>query len=201
VRRRGGLERQRERIRDLIAADPSRSSRSIAVEVGCSPHTVIRQRERVQPHDDDGTADGVRACSGNGRPHPGSENLVPPAGPGNERATRHGAWSEQRVAPVRERHAAALRSQFDAVDERLLSVMAHRMAQYELLTAWLDEHGIVKGRGEVFPAAQFAERLARNFEQQFDRLAEIQRDARRVDPHEALEAHLAELTAANGGDA
>ncbi|MCW3030959.1 MAG: hypothetical protein JWM66_1092 [Solirubrobacterales bacterium] len=39
---RGKLERQRERIRALLDADPQRSSRSIALEIGCGVNTVIR---------------------------------------------------------------------------------------------------------------------------------------------------------------
>ena len=163
------LTRQRERIREAILADSERSNRSIASEVGCSPHTVIRVRERhVQLPAMNGTGATAR---------PGGENLIEPAGPGNSRALTHGAHSEASIAPIRERHLTALRGQFAAVDERLLSVMAHRMAQYELLTDWLDRNGIVKGRGEVYGAAVFAERLARNFEAQFDRLREIQGEA------------------------
>ena len=71
--RRGKLERQRERIVDLLRADPSRSLRSIAKEVGCGTSTVSRTRDRYVTQDaDDGTARTRR---------PGSENLIAPADP------------------------------------------------------------------------------------------------------------------------
>jgi hypothetical protein len=188
----GHLKRQRERIAAALRADASRSSNSIAVEIGCSSHTVKRVRghmqERTQGRAENGT-------------HPGSENLLPRE-PGNDRAVTHGAHSEARIAPLRAVHLAALRDQFTAVDERLLSVQAERMAQYQLLTAWLDANGLVKDgasvttRGQVYSAATFAETLARSFEKQFDRLREIQAEADAVDPAVAMESVVAEIFAA-----
>jgi DNA-binding MurR/RpiR family transcriptional regulator len=40
------LQRRRERIVEMLRADPSRSSGSIARAVGCSTATVARQRQR-----------------------------------------------------------------------------------------------------------------------------------------------------------
>jgi hypothetical protein len=191
------LERQRQRIRDLIDDDPSRSNRSIAMEVGCSTHTVIRTRYRhVSLH--------TAVSTTNGTAHPGSENLLPPADAGNDRAMKHGAHSERQVAPRRARILEELRQRFTGVDDDLLRVQARRRAQIELVSTWLDEHGVIRGgkRGEIVPAAAFAERLAVSYERQHERLVELQREAQTVDPGEALRTHVAKLNAgrANGGE-
>jgi hypothetical protein len=192
-RRAGSLERQRQRIAAALLSDPSRSNYGIAREVGCSHHTVAGVRGQMPAVE----CQPPTARTGN----PGSANLVPPAGPGNLRAATHGAHSEALVAPLRVRFLERLREQYPAVGEELLRVQAHRAAQLELLTAWTDEHGIVRSArtGEVYGAAVFAERLASAFERQADRLRELQREASRVDPFEALDAHVAELTAVTGG--
>ena len=141
---RGSLERQRARIRELLDSDPNRSSRSIAKQIGCSAHTVIRVRElHEQQHIPPYVADGVQVCNGAAR-HSGSANLTPTL-PGNSKAVSHGAWSETRVGPLRERYLIGLRQRFPLADEGLLNTQANRAAQLELLQRWIDEHGVVRG--------------------------------------------------------
>src|SRR5256885_14290553 len=96
--RAGRLERQRERVRELLRADATRSNRSIAAELGCSHVTVGRVRGQLAGQDVHRDEPDRRAAAN----HRGSENLIEPAGPGNDRATKHGAYSEARVAPIRE---------------------------------------------------------------------------------------------------
>lgn len=187
----GKLKRQRERIRALVDAEPSRSSRSIALEVGCGVNTVIRARNgMVRETVEGGTGNGKVAAA-----HPGGENLVEPAGPGNSRAVSHGAWSEGLVAPRRERLLGELRVEFPGASERRLIVQAHRLAQLELLGEFADERGVIRSRrtGDVFPAAQLAERIASAFLSEQDRL-EAQRDAKGGDrPRQTLAEIEAEL--------
>jgi hypothetical protein len=138
------LERQRERVRELLRADPSRSSRSIAAEVGCSPHTVIRQRApHVQAHEPNGTPATAR---------PGAANLIAPAGPGNDRAVTHGAYSEARRRPLEDLHRERLRAEFpNAVaspgGDDLVNAAARRLAMADLLSAWIDDAGPISARG------------------------------------------------------
>lgn len=186
----GTLEAQRRRIAILIEADPTRSNFSISREVKCSHHTVARVREREQMPEP--------LPATNGQPqtaNAGHANLIAPAEAGNDRARRHGAYSEVLVAPLRAQFLEQLRERLPAVPDELLRVQAHRAAQLELLTAWTDEHGIVRSArsGEVFGAAMFAERLASAYERQHDRLMQIEAEAVRVDPYQALEAHLAQI--------
>ncbi len=176
------LVRQRQRIREAILADPERSSRSIAHEIGCSTTTVSEHRRKldVRPDGGDWTPDAVQSSNGHSAgSNRGHENLIEPAGPGNGRAVTHGAHSEAQVAPLRAQFLDQLRRRLPAVDPELLVVQAHRQAQLTLLSEWIDQHGIVRSArtGDVFAAAAFAERLASSFERQHDRLREIQREA------------------------
>jgi len=180
---RGKLDHQRAKIHAAILADPERSSHSIAVEVGCSTGTVIRQR---------GVLANMTEEEVNGTPHPGA--AVTPAPVGNERTLRHGARSPRHIAPGRERYLVMLRERFPAVSTELLIVMATRMSQFDLVTTWLDANGILnpKRKGEVFGAAQFAERLARSFEQQHAVLVQMQAEADAPKPVDA-ESELAAI--------
>jgi hypothetical protein len=148
--RAGKLERQRARIEALILADPNRSARSIATEVGCSPNTVLRLRNlHVQVNDDRCTVNGT-----GGAAHPGSENLLPPAGPGNDRAATHGAYSAARRAPLEDEHRERLRRLYPAEADDLVNLQAKRCALVDLYSSWLSEHGPVRGRGDVTPAGR-----------------------------------------------
>lgn len=80
----------------------------------------------------------------------------------------HGAYAEDRIRPHRERHLAELTEAFPSATEAELAIQAQRLAQLELLGAFLDERGVIqlRRRGNVFPAASMAERLAAAFEKQ-----------------------------------
>jgi hypothetical protein len=147
------LERQRERIRFLLDAEPTRAARSIAREVGCSASTVIRQREWYVLEDPQSkTAKAI---------HAGMANLREPAGPGNTRALVHGADSEVALRPLRARLQASLRDEFGAViDARRLWLLADLLARIESARSWLDERGgVVRDRhGDVFPVVDRLER-------------------------------------------
>jgi hypothetical protein len=190
-------QRRRERIEQAIRADADRSNRSIAAEIGCSHMTVGRVRAGLAGQLSTSDEPDKLARGQN----PGAANLIEPAGLRNDRAVRHGAHSEQLVAPLRERFLLELRERFNAVDDDLLVVQAHRRAQLELLSAWLDEHGVVRGgkRGEITAAATFAERIASSYERQHERLVALQREAETVDPQAALDAYVAGLP--NGEEA
>ena len=129
--RAGKLERQRQRIRVLLDTDPERSATSIAKEIGCGVHTVERVRERHLPQQ------GV-----NGTPamaHPGSANLLPPAEPGNARATKHGAYSEARRAPLEQQHRERLRAEFPSARDDLINSAAKRAAMIDLFSGWCED--------------------------------------------------------------
>jgi hypothetical protein len=146
----GKLERQRQRIRQLIEADPVRSATSIANEIGCSTHTVIRQRElHMQMHTADCTVNGTARAA-----HAGSANLMPPAERGNGRALSHGGYSAARRAPLEDEHRERLRQLYPAEADDLVNLQAKRCALVDLYSSWLLEHGPVRGKGDVAPAAR-----------------------------------------------
>lgn len=179
--------KKRQRIEAALHADPAQSNRSIGVELKVSHTTVSRIRNEllVAGH----LADGYAPVNGH---HP---NLIEPAGPGNARAVKHGAFSEQHVAPLRQARLAELQERFTGVPHTLLEQQAERLAQLELLRDFTDGRGVVRNprTGEVFAAASFAEKLRSAFERQHDRLVEIAREMKQVDPQAALDAHLSEL--------
>jgi hypothetical protein len=181
------LERQRELIRELLRADPNRSMRSIAREIGCGTSTVIRTRERYVSQDIyDGTP---------GTGHPGAENLRP-AGPGNLRASTHGAYSALRREPLEDVHRAALQERFPHAPDDLAIAMATRLAMVDLFRAWVDEHGPMVDKRKESPAARELRLLINDHERASLVLAEIERQAGALDPLAALAAHTAKL---NGG--
>ena len=58
---------------------------------------------------------------------------------GNTRAVKHGAKTEQLVAPRREAHMIRLRDDYPHLDDRRLALMADRLARIDLATAWLEK--------------------------------------------------------------
>lgn len=183
-------ERQRERILELLEADPSRSSRNIAKAVGCSPHTVIRlRREHMQVHGADCTPEPVQSEA--------SVHSLQPPPLGNDRALKHGAESEQRLAPLRVALEESLRSEFgQVVDARRLFLLADLLARIEAARSWLDERGGVvrTARGEVFPVVDRLERWSARADALLKELHAEKREAESVDPAEALRRHVAQIT-------
>ena len=93
-------------------------------------------------------------------------------------AMKHGAHTDAKTQPLRERYLAELRSEFPDAAERRLIIQAHRLAQLELLGDFADERGVIahRRRGTVYPAAAMAERIATAFLAEQDRL-EAQRES------------------------
>ncbi len=185
------LERQRAKIHAAIRADPARSSRSIAREIGCSTQTVLRQRGVLASASQDET---------NETPHPGAQVTAPPLD--NERAVTHGSRSEKLKRPIRERILADLKRQLPACNEQLLDSHAEVAAMITLLSGWTDTHGLIRDhkRGEVFNAADMLRRLITQYDKQHVVLLAMQREADHVDPARALEEAVAEIVEARNGD-
>jgi hypothetical protein len=187
------LERQRERIVELLRADPERSSRSIAAELGCSHHTVTRLRGQPgQTPADDRPGNGQR---------PGSANLIPPAGPGNDRAVTHGAYSEARRAPLEDLHRERLRAEFPNAlaspgGDDLVNLAARRLAAADLLSAWIDDAGPIFARGgaaEVSAPAKELRVLMDGHERAILALRELEVEATTPDPVSAVRAYIDEI--------
>lgn len=79
---------------------------------------------------------------------------------GNEEATKHGANSDRRVTPRAQKHYEQLRQ---AIEQELawsplLEIPVRRAARQEaiaeLLTEWLDAHGVVGEDGDVLAAVR-----------------------------------------------
>lgn len=180
---------RRDKMAALLIEDPTLSNREVARRVGSDHRTSGRVRRELE------SAGSIPAQTLQLQPH-GGALLAPEAN--NTRHLTHGAFSERKIAPLREVHEASLRQQFPAVDERLLGLQAHRMAQIELLVTWCDQHGIVKRGGEVYNAARFAEQLTRGFESQFVVLRQMQAEADAKAGQVDWTAHLTALEATNG---
>jgi hypothetical protein len=96
-------------------------------------------------------------------------NLKPDA------ATKHGAYAEEKVAPLREQFAAELATQYGKIatpDE--LELAADRRARVKVISDWLDQRGLLADRRSGRPRAvvQLADRLQSAYERQ---LAEFRR--------------------------
>jgi hypothetical protein len=183
------LQRQRDRIAELLRADPSRSLRSVAVEVGCSHTTVGRLAGQL-------ASENEPANVANGQ-HPGAANLIAPASTGNLRALKHGVDSERRLAPLRTRFEPGLRDEFPWLDARRLFLLADLLARVEAAREWLDERGgVVRNRaGDVFPVVDRLERWSARADTLLRELHAEKVQREHVDPQAALAAHLAELAA------
>jgi hypothetical protein len=120
---------------------------------------------------------------------------APAAPAGNGRAVVHGAFST-RVRDAREKHVVELVEAFPNATSPEIAIQAHRLAQLDLLGAFMDERGVIrhKRRGEVFPAASLMEKIAVSFERQHALLLERER-TRPARPAETLASIIAELTA------
>ncbi len=170
-----GRAERRAMVERLLLEDHLRSDRSIACACGGSHALVGTVRAelvaagRIDRRPDRPEAD---AQAGGGR----NANLTRARRGEPGPALRHGAHSERRVAPIRERILEDLRREFTGVADDLLVIQAHRRAQYELLMAEHDERGIVQAgkRREITPASQFAERIGASYERQHVVLVELQ---------------------------
>jgi hypothetical protein len=163
-------ERRREHIEALIRADPSRSNRSIAQEIGqCSHNTVARVRGGLPGPltTGDGPANVVRGQN------PGAANLIEPAGPGNARAATHGAYSAARREPLEQQHREALRLAYPTASDALLNASAKRLSMIDLFSAWISDAGAVhpvRGQPVVSDPARELRRLLNDHEHAIERL-------------------------------
>jgi hypothetical protein len=89
----------------------------------------------------------------------------------------HGAHSPAKVAAASERHLTALRERFPNADVTILSLQASRLAQLELVGAWLEPRGVIRNTrtGTIYPAALYWWKVASAFERTHERLAEQER--------------------------
>lgn len=113
-------------------------------------------------------------------------------------ATKHGAYSDAAIRDLRREHLAELAAEFPSASRRELLILAHRIAQLDKLAEHADRYGVLrdKRRGEPFPAATLAEKLASSVERQIAALLERERTAGKP-PAGDLDAHLAALSAAS----
>jgi hypothetical protein len=104
---------------------------------------------------------------------------APPAKKGNMRAVKHGAKTEQLVAPRREAHLRVLREDYPHLDNRRLALMADRLARIDLATAWIEKQKslVYDKQGNVFQVAQQVEKWATRAEQV---LAEAEKEGRKT---------------------
>lgn len=111
-------------------------------------------------------------------------------------ATKHGVYSEAKLAPLRERFVAELGEQFDGVatvDE--IELAAERRAKLEVLNGWLGRRGLLADRRSGRPRAvvQLVDRLQSAYERQ---LAEFRgRAGRSGHPFDSSPPMSIELTA------
>jgi hypothetical protein len=190
---------RRRLVEAMLVEDHTRSDRSIARASGAS-HTHVadcrkqlvaagRIAERPCRPASAVQADGNLTRQAAGEPSP---------------RLAHGAWSEARVAPLREGYLAELRAEFPSGSERRLLIQAHRLAQLELLGRFTDERGVIRSTrtGEVFAAAALGERLAASYLAEHERLELAERErSGRGGGGAALRAIEAELTAGDVEDA
>ena len=191
-------ERRRQQIEAFIRADPSRSNRSIAGEIGgCSHNTVGRVRADLPGLGTD--VDGPDGpVSGQ---HPGSENLMAPAGPGNLRASTHGAYSQKRREPLEAMHRGRLRLAYPSAADDLVNSAAKRAAMIDLFSAWIEDDGAIhrnRGLPIVSDPARELRRLLTDHEAAIRALGEAEVEAARVDPQAALSAYVASVSEGDG---
>jgi hypothetical protein len=191
------IERRRL-VEAMLVEDHTRSDRSIARASGASHTHVADVRAelvsagRVAARPCRATtavqADGNLTRQAAGEPSP---------------ATAHGAYSEAKVRPLRERYLAELRVEFPSASERRLRLQAHRLAQVELIGRFTDERGVIRSTrtGEVFAAAALGERLAASYLAEHDRLEAQDRERPGGAGGKALREIEAELTAGDVEDA
>jgi hypothetical protein len=158
---------RRALVERLLIEDHTRSDRSMARAAGVS-HTYIGEVRRKL--ESAGTLP-PRPCRSDLATQDGG-NLRRQTPDGESIAETHGAYSERRVGPLRERYLAELKVEFPRASERRLVIQAHRLGQLELLGRFTDERGVIRSRrhGNVFPAATLGERIAAAYLAEHDRL-------------------------------
>lgn len=92
---------------------------------------------------------------------PGHPPKFPDFEPDNELATKHGANSARRWQPIADRLEAELLAErpWLTVHRRTVKAWARVEAQIQLISAWLDENGLLDENGEPRPAGHRLDRL------------------------------------------
>jgi hypothetical protein len=114
-------------------------------------------------------------------------------------AATHGAFSEQQLAPLRERYIAELQEAFPSASGAEIALLAHRQAQLAVLAAWMDRRGLFvnRQRGIPYPAVQLHDRIATAFERRRDILAA--REQARAAGGGDLHAYIERVYGEDGG--
>ena len=100
-------------------------------------------------------------------------------------AVKHGAYSAERLKPVRARVLAELAASFPGVRTDWLEMAAAKRARIVLIQEFVDERGIIKHRqrGEFYPVLSLLERLETAYTNDLRRIEELARERR---PYDAL---------------
>lgn len=166
---------RRRRVAELVAQ--GWSDRRIGSEIGVSHNTVGRDRKLLED---------MRAAS----------KPPPPAEPGNQRATTHGAHAEIVLAPLRIRFLKdVVQVRWPWLDALRSDLAADLMARIEAARKWVDLNGIVRDHNGNVP--DVVDRLDK-WSARLDKLVtELEREARErgASPGDDLAAHLARITA------
>ncbi len=93
-------------------------------------------------------------------------------------ATKHGAYSTAKLAPLREQFVIELRKAFPSAADDQISLLAHQRAQLAALGEWMDRRGLLanKRRGTVFDAVRLHLQLANSYEKQYAALQAAERE-------------------------
>ncbi len=109
---------------------------------------------------------------------------------GNTRAVKHGAKTEQLVAPRREAHMIRLRDDYPHLDDRRLALLADRLARIDLATAWLEKQKslVHNKQGDVYRVAELVEKWAARAEAVLAEAEKERNKPRRVDLAQEMSA-------------
>src|SRR5579859_226971 len=91
-----------------------------------------------------------------------------------------GATSEHALAPIRRELEPAIAADYPTLDARRRALLAELLAQVDLATRWLDEHGIMRdGRGRKGEVWDLVDRRERWMKRAWSILAELEGEAPR----------------------
>ena len=76
-------------------------------------------------------------------------------------AVTHGATSERKLAPLRDRHRDELMRRFPQLDEQRLSLLADLLARCDLARDFIDVRGLMRNTREPHPVLELLSRWER----------------------------------------
>lgn len=166
MRREQKTARRRAKARRLHA--DGLGVREIARMLRCDPSTISRDLKAKPP-----------------------ERALAPPPEANTRALKHGAFSERRLAPLREAHAKLLRADYE-LDGRRVALLSGLLAQIEAAADWLDRQESIVRDDETGDVWGVVDRLAKWTTQAWGMLRELEEIAKaKQSPGAALAEHLA----------